>query len=415
MICWWLTKKFTNMTLPTTIIDFIHRRHQLCIDDIRPAKSAQHSVWIIHVTTIDSTRTSISSVEETWQEALRSGRDRLVVRQWKGGARWWNLHEAKHVSELAKSEIYGYSQARSIFNTKSSSASTLRIPLLLYHSHQDASTSSDESSEKLLPWAIFEYVGPESSLFDDQNYLYDESKIQQMIPIRHEFGFDEPHPRWGRLPIEESFNYARMIIDQVVLKLQSHQVSESAQKQTFQYASMVKLYQRSLERIRAKVKQQATGTNERLERWTLMLSRAVDTLVRYSESITPLSPVLVHMDLQPQNILLAARKSTGEFYVRSVLDWEDSALADPRFELLMICRKVVANQPQAKMIWEYYQQHSNQNLGPMEPWLQLETTHSITTLLLQTMNMLDGGRNPWETQADLLGKLDREYQRLQPR
>ena len=54
----------------------------------------------------------------------------------------------------------------------------------------------------------------------------------------------------------------------------------------------------------------------------------------------------------------------------------------------------------------------NWEVGPIEPWLRLETVHSLCTLLLQAMDFLGGGRSPWETKPDLWGKIDRERQRL---
>jgi hypothetical protein len=129
------------------------------------------------------------------------------------------------------------------------------------------------------------------------------------------------------------------------------------------------------------------------------------------------------MDCQPQNLLFAqpadtrpnadsnAVSSLPEIF--TILDWEEAALADPRFELLLLCRKVCANRDQAQQVWKTYERELPQpQLGPLEPWLALETVHSITSLLLQTMDLLGGGRNPWETKPDLCGKIQREVQRL---
>jgi hypothetical protein len=164
-----------------------------------------------------------------------------------------------------------------------------------------------------------------------------------------------------------------------------------------------------------------------------------------------LAPVLVHMDLQPQNLIFRRNARTDERAIDddtpdsdsatifSVLDWEDTAWADPRFELLLLCRKVCANRQQAERIWSEYDtamiiteeeevessnsncrvhHHEKQNvhsLGPIDPWLQLETVHSVTTILLQSMDLLNGGRNPWETKNDLWGKLQREFVRWDQR
>lgn len=72
-----------------------------------------------------------------------------------------------------------------------------------------------------------------------------------------------------------------------------------------------------------------------------------------------------------------------------------------------------ANRQQADELWGYYQhQFPNLALGPIEAWLRLETVHSISTLLLQSLDLLGGGRSPWETKPDLLGKIEREFSRL---
>ena len=106
--------------------------------------------------------------------------------------------------------------------------------------------------------------------------------------------------------------------------------------------------------------------------------------------------------------------------ISSVLDWEEAAYADPRFELLMLCRKVCANREQAEVVWNTYEQEYNSGdnnktlkLGPLQPWLELETVHSISTLLMQSMDLLGGGRSPWESKPDLWGKIEREIQRLE--
>jgi hypothetical protein len=394
------------MPLPTAVSKFIDRYFQ--IDAIQEAKSAQQSVWIIHVKEVLESGPLHIHMAETWQKALTRGRNHLVIRQWKAGARWWNLHQAKNVLELARAELSGYEQASKIFNTEDS---LLRIPLIL---HQELYPE--------ITWAVLEYVGPESAMFDDKHCVYDDSKIQQMIRIRFEFGFDEPHPRWGRLPPTDEccLSYALMLIDQVILPIHQQQQGQGIQimemaadrADIFQYSSMISTYEKALMDIQKSLAQQSTEMSEKFARWISTLAQAIERLKLFSRSISPLPAVLVHMDLQPQNLLMGKIAKSKQLVVRSVLDWEDCALADPRFDLLMICRKVVANKTQAMAIWKHYEVKTHRNLGPIEVWLQLETTHSITTLLSQKMNLLGGGRNPWETETDLWGKLERESQRL---
>ncbi len=186
-----------------------------------------------------------------------------------------------------------------------------------------------------------------------------------------------------------------------------------------------------------------------------------------------LPPVLCHMDCQPQNLLCYRRRLESRVHntpssqrakvndasfltpdndanhdstsirIVSILDWEDAALADPRFEIMMLCRKVCANLDQARWVWNLYANECRiigrsgddddkkvaigiERMGPIEPWLQLETVHSITTLLLQSVKSVVGssndgstltcqplnGRNPWETPKDVQAKLQQEFQRL---
>jgi thiamine kinase-like enzyme len=111
------------------------------------------------------------------------------------------------------------------------------------------------------------------------------------------------------------------------------------------------------------------------------------------------------MDCQPQNLI-----HFSKWRIASVLDWEEACYADPRFELLLLSRKVCASREQADVLWRTYEQEMNKNIGPIEAWLKLEAVHSLTTSLLQSMDL--GGRSPWETKPDLLGKMEREFHRL---
>ena len=113
----------------------------------------------------------------------------------------------------------------------------------------------------------------------------------------------------------------------------------------------------------------------------------------------PLPPVLCHMDLQPQNLAFK-RDCDHNCFVASVMDWEEACYADPRFELLLICRRVLANREQAETLWQSYSMFVQQlssslslrsksrihwTVGSIEPWLKLESVHSLCTLSLQAM------------------------------
>jgi hypothetical protein len=296
-----------------------------------------------------------------------------------------------------------------------------------------------------------------------------------MTKIRHEFGFDEPHPRHGRVPTEECLEYAMMILHDVVIPIQryffmiaatnsdlieSQSLVEHLQSigwvdtkqlpqrvNSFQYHDMIVVYRSALNRLSSAnvVRRGEVGKDERMDFLLSILDMCVKALGCEWGAMgkpPPLPPVLCHMDLQPQNLFFRHAKehemnegtSGGEHdnhihttrfcNVASVMDWEEACYADPRFELLLICRKVLSNREQADELWRSYSNYVGNmserfllkskgwDVGSIEPWLKLETVHSLCTLLLQAMDLLGGGRNPWETSSDLWGKIDRERRRL---
>jgi hypothetical protein len=150
-----------------------------------------------------------------------------------------------------------------------------------------------------------------------------------------------------------------------------------------------------------------------------LLKAAIDTIEKEEivlSTIQNLPPVLCHMDLQPQNIIFGTSREgvpskencdtstqspLSSLACLSILDWEEAAYADPRFELLLLCRKVCANREQADYVWQHYKDMMNEGLalygsnhsielGSITPWLKLEAIHSITTLLLECV--AGGGR-----------------------
>mmetsp|Transcript_58697 Transcript_58697/g.143555 ORF Transcript_58697/g.143555 Transcript_58697/m.143555 type:complete len:585 (+) Transcript_58697:60-1814(+) len=391
----------------------------------------------------------------------------------------------------------------------------------IYVDRQQQPSSSSLSSQPLRPYAILQYVGPGSSSFLlEQNQLrrnggsgHDNfppsssttrtaslerlhlrpstTYEDNMIKVRHEFGFDEPHPRWGRIPTNDALEYAQLILHQVVLPIHSYcfdhvdrdsnskttekiqiatasppaennNTDEIIDEQMETYAGMVCRYRKAWKEMMSKIEQkqhqQQIGlvnhdhhdNGLKTQKDALgSLHQAIKVLEdNVSLILQPYAPVLVHLDLQPQNIKFGVHENevtvnddvdTKNERVVSVLDWEDAAWADPRFEMLMLCRKVCADMDQTNSLWSEYAQwydeylskiehgtkpqreESNNDtastditkwkIGPVRPWMQLETVHSITTLLLQSMDLLHGGRNPWETKSDLWGKLEREFSR----
>jgi len=547
-----ITKLSIPSELPRLILDEIldllnaNGRWVLHVEDISEAKSAQQLVYILKFADNQNSADNVlrhSSKHNTenmneWADAMNSGKNRLVLRIWKGGSRWWNLNRNDNLLDMARSEIMGYKVAKKAFDEyrisrKETFGRVPKIPRVL-HIHLPSSMRTEvektgyatsngvvtsrntpSSASGAICWAILEYVGAD----DDGNLSYvqndddgfskdalsdlkiDNSYMGGMIKIRREFGFDEPHPRWGRVPTDEALEYARTILRQVLLPLHRHtrrlhfsndHSPNKKQDTSFEnepitvantFSGMTKLYKQTWEDMAVAIpnlKHQTQSTDscegwddrfdaciQRLERGISFLTRIVQ---REPTIIPPMDLVLVHLDLQPQNLIFCqspsndrrqskshqqepeiARKKAPSVF--SILDWEDAAWGDPRFDLVLLCRKVCANRNQADSLWSEYEEaisaeatnaiHCDEEgisendgtstryspqkstpktsnpeerhrlLGPIEPWLLLETIHSITTMLLQSVDLLNGGRNPWETKKDLWEKLRREFTRLE--
>jgi hypothetical protein len=405
--------------LPSHVWDFL--RDKIALKDdlvvVNEAKSAQQTVLIVTIATSSTTVTIHDDLEhDAWRLALDRGMNKLVVRLWNGSARWWNLHQNSEsgLDGIARAEIAGYRLARLALSHKRQPY----IPQLLHWA---------TSYQGHRPWAIFEYVGEDSGLFQED--LYDESWLHSMVQHRNEFGYDEPHPRWGRVPTAAALDYALDVLHQVVLPIHLYCRDSSLQTQDenkglylegsmetgYTMPAMIALYKLATTQL-----QKVIHSDASMKLAINMLEKAIRKLEEESQAIQTLAPVLVHMDLQPQNLLFARTPNSksrddNKLCISSVLDWEEAALADPRFELLMLGRKICANRQQANIIWKTYSEHSDlskSQLGAIEPWLRLETIHSLTTLILQSMNLLGGGRSPWEDKPQLLLKIKNEFGRL---
>ena len=419
---------------------------------VQEIPSAQQRVVVLHCrppqSPVKSTRSLDSVDTNVWTDALRTGRQHVVLRIWHGANRWWNLNHINHentasdrtkmeerpslLREIAKNEVWGYRMARGAFAT----GTNVRIPAVLYFSLEDEDEDHphDNADE---PWAIFEYVGEKSELFEHERKC-DNSWTQGMVKMRDEFGFVEPHPRWGRVPVNIALDYAMMVLEQVILPLhrycyrKDNSILPTATATTLSaagiepksYAIVVEVCRQKYDRYVVRKSGTETETkDELLNGFIVKLGAAITMLEQDAatmDNLKLLPPVVCHMDLQPQNILFAQQRENGSnsspptsslMNIVSVLDWEEAAYADPRFELLMLCRKVCANRTQADRIWRKYQSEmsASSQLGPMEPWLRLETVHSLTTLLLQAT--AGGGRSPWESRRDLQVKMERECHR----
>jgi thiamine kinase-like enzyme len=328
--------------------------------------------------------------------------------------------------------------------------------------------------------AIQQPFSSSSSSSSDHNHNNNYHNMKQccnhypttMTKSRHEFGFDEPHPRHGRVPIDECFEYAQMILRDVVLPIQfsffewssssslttpdgyincnsvewTHNLCtlgiDRQKVKPYHYHDMIAVHRDALERLSTAHHNATTKVvvdDERMGTLLQMMEKCVNALEHEWDDDEnhdgcgrppPLPAVLCHMDLQPQNLTFWHDRNEGNdennandhihvsqhCSVASVMDFEEAAYADPRFEVLLICRKVLANKFQAEELWKSYairvKMETTWDVGPIEPWLRLETVHSLLTLLLQANDLLGGGRNPWETKPDLIAKIDRERRRL---
>jgi Choline/ethanolamine kinase len=458
-------------------------------------------------------------------DALRRGNNYVVIKIWTGTSRWWNCshidahttmngsntlsdrkegsssttnngdnlddksHRQREEHQIAQQEIFGYECADTIFtHIQNSTVATTNdkidsndscipnnftIPKILYSSITTTSINGDDdhtdSTVKQPPWCIMEYVGPYSSYFR-QHPLYrtfDTTYLDSMIPTRIEYGYDEPHLRWGRLPIHSCLPYTIQLLQTFVVPLHryyyknvhqnnpshAHGQLPTAQMNVYYFETMLKIlitkYAVYIEPNVSRVVELDSASHPAVATTVLksashMLKMAINTLNKDGNvsSITNLSPVLCHMDLQPQNIIFATSSASASTpstttehsccHILSILDWEEATYADARFELLLICRKVCANREQADYIWQYYEEQINESidwkeqklqLGSIVPWLKLEAIHSITSMLLECVAY--GGRgcdiqhsssttisNPSQNDINLYQKIQREFQRL---
>jgi hypothetical protein len=493
-------------------------------------------------------------------QALKESNNKLIIRQWKRGACWWNLntndggdrlllpsnvkrgyhmhsrmerhahsetYDTEQLQEeaarnlttvqMAHAEITGYNLSRRALQSRRDAPYISRVLYFSYDWHPDyspvalqlgectniqysRSNKSCDSQGFVEPWALLSYFEHRqcakwcngdlnisvNSQFNvdfilEYTDLHNLDSTKQncvhlancnhypttMIKTRHEFGFDEPHPRHGRVPADECLEYTLMVLRDAVLPVQrffflgvcsdgdvsfgndvlkrevrpiawaSHSKFELRHTtRPFQYTDMVLIYKHALDGL---LKSNAYNTSDSKTITMIeILQKCISTLVEdWTEcNSSCLPPVLCHMDLQPQNLAFwhESDKLKGNLghrcdgcHVAAVMDWEEACYADPRFELMMLCRKVLANRDQAEMVWQTFSEHvqawkqeaSSQRgnheeweVGPIEPWLKLECVHSLCTLIIQLLDKDGGGRSPWETKPDLLAKFDRERQRL---
>jgi len=420
---------------------FLQCRYSIHLREIEHLKSAQQRVDVLNCV-------SKICTPDQMRDALDRGRGRLVLRVWRNSARFWNLNNNKsssfgesyspdtdQVAKLARAEIAGYRFARQIF---CSTSNPEKIPEVLYFSHDHSDQVDRSHSDEI--WALLSFVGKGSAYFDNVHRCFDGSFVGEMVTIRYEFGFNEPHPRHGRVEEDLSQAYTQKILDQVVFPMHQYffqnntAISEvekcslcpSGNPITFKYMVEV-VYHNAVADIESHMrKRDFTREPDEIairERYSLLLEtikECLDFISNDCEKMSRVPSVLIHCDLQPQNLVFwnhgsERRKRSIIPEVASVLDWEEACYADPRFEIMLLCRKVCANSNQANAIWKSYSNFArtfSHEIGSIKPWMRLEGIHSILTLTLQGMDLVGGGRSPWEKSRDLNKKIDRELVRL---
>ena len=209
---------------PQQILQYLHENHSELIDNgysIEELRSAQQKMWTVRFALPQQNMGNPlqSNGDKKWFDlVVRTGGSRIIVRQWRGSSRWWNLNNNQMESSpkrLARAEVAAYQLARKAL-------SHLGLPQVL-HFQDDFGQTQSLTSDSQYPWAIFSYVGAHSIHFCSKDrFEYSTQWIDQMVKVRHEFGFDEPHPRWGRVPLDRAEEFALHVLRTVTIPSSVH-------------------------------------------------------------------------------------------------------------------------------------------------------------------------------------------------
>ena len=83
-----------------------------------------------------------------------------------------------------------------------------RIPMVLLFDQGWTDMDQTKGNQFSFPWAVLEYVGPDSLYLPLEQV--DRFYFDVMMKVREKFGFDEPHPRWGRVAVDKSLQCAQI-------------------------------------------------------------------------------------------------------------------------------------------------------------------------------------------------------------
>jgi len=438
---------------------FLFNHTKRKVTHVKSLKSAQQRVFLLSIeqsdnNQVESSANYRSSELKSFLNAVEDGI--VILRVWRGSARWWNLNlnTEESCSKLARAEVAGYRLARRVFESQRVQCVSLmkkypiNIPEVLHFQPDEGSESGNSK-----PWAVFSYAKQMKEIEVDKTcWEFSDKFVNEMVKKRHEFGFEEPHPRHGRVCVADALEYALQVLTSVVLPMHAFFFSHfSSNRGEVKFTTNARMVDQEIDALvtncdainaregftyndmlckHRHIVVYLTNKRPHEDRDDYQINQVISILGECLRQLSlewasleknnSLPPVLCHLDLQPQNmILFQLKKDRGKIpTIASVLDWEESCYADPRFEILIICRKVVANREQADLIWEHYAKEiqrfgmSKHSMGPIEPWLKLEAVHSLMSMLLQGMDLQGGGRNPWEEKPDLWRKISRELSRL---
>jgi len=157
-----------------------------------------------------------------------------------------------------------------------------------------------------------------------------------LIRPRFKYGYEEYHPRWGRLSVDQSLPYALAIIDQVLVPLHKSNITELSPDLRVSSWGVRFHFLDVADRVRVQLSavQTCDSHMRNAVEFAVSVTCRAMTLWKRSglQSEQRIPCVLCHMDLQPQNV---SRDAMGK--ILFVFDWEEAAWADPTFELLLLC------------------------------------------------------------------------------
>ncbi|GMI45001.1 hypothetical protein TrCOL_g9319 [Triparma columacea] len=331
-----------------------------------------------------------------------------VLRVYVGASSWWNLYldscpsDLLPPAEISTSEHLCYTltqkyydQAPPSFGPRSPSMRTFQPSVL--------GSSSN--------WLSLSYVP--------------HTPFPHMIPDRVEFGFLEPHPRHGRLEPRDCLGYCCMVLEGYFYRVCKGAWKEGGGKGEVNPRDVVGRVEKVMKEVEGRGV--GGGRAEEVKRMASELGRdyfagveewrgggeegANDGGERSEKTVPYLPPVVVHCDLQPQNLCLGTAQDVGgerregtwtrredndttttttTYFIEGVVDYEEARFADPRFELMFMCRRVCCDLEQASIVWGMFSEFSKGEgweVGGLEGWMKLECLVTLAGCVVRGSGM----------------------------